>query len=232
MIYILDVDGTITPSRNVIDPEFKEFFLGFARNNRVWLATGSDKNKTIEQIGMDIWLACERCYQCLGNQLYQKGELIRENTFELTNKLEDFLNNLLKTSQYPHRYGNHIEIRPGTVNFSVVGRDCNQQQRDEYGLWDDEKGERRKFSRLIRKEFEGIDAVVGGQISIDIFNKGQDKGQIAKDLDDIYTFYGDRMQIGGNDLSLMIAAKVYQRRGRSIEVKNWQETFEHLKKIG
>ena len=29
--YIFDVDGTLTPSRGTIDPEFKKFFLKFAK---------------------------------------------------------------------------------------------------------------------------------------------------------------------------------------------------------
>ena len=48
MIYIFDIDGTLTPSRNPINPVFKTFFQHFVKNNRVWLVTGSDKDKTIE----------------------------------------------------------------------------------------------------------------------------------------------------------------------------------------
>ena len=47
MIYIFDVDGTLTKPRNVIDPKFKTFFEAFIQKNRVWLISGSDKDKTI-----------------------------------------------------------------------------------------------------------------------------------------------------------------------------------------
>ena len=40
--YIFDVDGTLTPSRGIIDPTFKEFFIRFCNNNDVTLVTGSD----------------------------------------------------------------------------------------------------------------------------------------------------------------------------------------------
>ena len=33
--FIFDVDGTLTPSRGTIDPEFKEFFMDFAKKNNV-----------------------------------------------------------------------------------------------------------------------------------------------------------------------------------------------------
>jgi phosphoserine phosphatase len=36
-----------------------------------------------------------------------------------------FLENL----NIEYRYGNHIEKRDGAVNFSIVGRNCNQEQR-------------------------------------------------------------------------------------------------------
>ena len=52
--FIFDVDGTLTPSRQTIDPEFKKFFLRFIKDNKVFLVTGSDYPKTVEQLGADI----------------------------------------------------------------------------------------------------------------------------------------------------------------------------------
>ena len=40
--YIFDVDGTLTPSRGLMDTEFKKWFLKFNSENPVYLATGSD----------------------------------------------------------------------------------------------------------------------------------------------------------------------------------------------
>ena len=50
MKYIFDVDGTLTPSRQKLDPNFLIFFNSFALANDVYLVTGSDRDKTIEQI--------------------------------------------------------------------------------------------------------------------------------------------------------------------------------------
>jgi phosphomannomutase len=111
MIYIFDVDGTLTQSRNVIDPKFKTFFQAFIKKNRVWLISGSDKDKTIEQVGFDIWGSVERAYQNSGNQLYINGELEYQYEFNLPVQCEGLLEMFLKRSEYPHRYGNHIEKR-------------------------------------------------------------------------------------------------------------------------
>ena len=62
--YVFDVDGTLTPSRGLIDPEFKAFFNAFCLFNDVYLVTGSDRDKTIEQVGEDTYNLCKRVYQC------------------------------------------------------------------------------------------------------------------------------------------------------------------------
>ena len=53
--YIFDVDGTLTPSRGKIDTGFLNFFNEFVEENNVYLATGSDAPKTIEQIGQPLF---------------------------------------------------------------------------------------------------------------------------------------------------------------------------------
>jgi phosphomannomutase len=77
MNYIFDIDGTLTPSRLRIDPEFEIFFLEWMKNKNVYLVTGSDKDKTIEQVGEKIWTNAKRAYQSCGNAVYENGELIR-----------------------------------------------------------------------------------------------------------------------------------------------------------
>ena len=55
MKFIFDVDGTLTPSRRQIEPDFLQFFLDFVDNHEVYLVTGSNREKTIEQIGVDLF---------------------------------------------------------------------------------------------------------------------------------------------------------------------------------
>ena len=42
-------------SRSKIDEQFKRFFMEWMDGKNVYLVTGSDKEKTIEQIGIQIW---------------------------------------------------------------------------------------------------------------------------------------------------------------------------------
>ena len=64
MKYIFDVDGTLTPSRGIIDAQFKTWFNSFCLSNDVYLVTGSDKAKTVEQIGEETYNLCKRVYRC------------------------------------------------------------------------------------------------------------------------------------------------------------------------
>ncbi len=229
MIYIFDVDGTLTPSRNPMDKDFKDFFKKFIKKKRVWLISGSDKDKTIEQVGEDIWTSVERAYQSSGNQLWVKGELKYQYEFKTEDYLKELLEMFLDKSEYPHRYGNHIEERPGALNFSVVGRDCTQEQREHYAKWDDKHQERKDFAWEIKERYPWLDAVVGGEISIDIYEKFKDKGQIVKDIRGKFEFFGDRLYPGGNDFAIQQEIVIQKRKGcKTHPVKTWRDTEELL----
>ena len=62
--YIFDVDGTLTPSRKKIDQEFLKFFMNFSSNHDVYLVTGSDRDKTLEQVTTELYHNCKRVYNC------------------------------------------------------------------------------------------------------------------------------------------------------------------------
>ena len=82
MNYIFDIDGTLTPSRLMIDSEFEQFFLEWMKGRDVIFITGSDKDKTIEQVGEKIWKGAKYAYQSCGNAVYEGGKLIKENKFD------------------------------------------------------------------------------------------------------------------------------------------------------
>ena len=209
-IYIFDVDGTLTPSRLRMTEEFAKFFDEWSSKNKYYLVTGSDLEKTKEQLPIAYIDRAKSIFTCCGNQQWIKNELVYDNKFKVTKKLNKLLGTIMSNSQYPYRYGNHIEDRDSMVNFSIVGRDCTQEQRDEYYKWDKENGERKIIAQAVREKFPDLDAVIGGQISIDIYPKGMDKSQILKHIENIENFYcpdeyifiGDRTMEGGNDYPL------------------------------
>ena len=243
-IFIFDVDGTLTPSRLPMTTEFQNFFKKWIKKNKFYLVTGSDLPKLQEQMCFyDI--EAEGIFTCCGNQFWKpdssivntSAELIYNNKFEMTTKLKNSLEVMLMSSQYKHRYGNHIEDRGSMVNFSVVGRNCTQEQREEYYEWDKEKGERRKMSIFLKNKFKDLDAVIGGQISIDIYPKGMDKSQVLNVIEqerlvppNEYIFIGDGIENGGNDYPL---AKLMNETDNcsSYQTKGWEHTKEILENL-
>lgn len=226
MIFIFDIDGTLTPSRNPINPDFKVIFENWMKGKQVWLITGSDRPKTVEQLGEDLLSKFERVYQCAGNVLYKGNELVYEREFKLPIEVEHFLNGVLESSTYPIKTGKHFEQRKGSVNFSTIGRNCTQEQRDAYYEWDKVNKERATIVKNFNDRFKDIDISVGGQISMDVLPIGRDKGQILDDINEPFTFFGDHLFPGGNDFPILREALLQDKFNNSkfYQVQDWIHT--------
>lgn len=227
MNFIFDVDGTLTPSRGVMDPKFKEWFLRFIQQHSVMLVTGSDLTKTLEQVGLDIVENVEYCFNCSGNVVMHKGKTIFKREFFLPSDVEAYLNTQLSNSPYPERHGIHFEDRKYMVNFSVVGRGANLEQRTHYYEWDKVNGERIRITKELNSRWTNIQAAVGGETGIDIFGRGHDKSQVIEYLHRNTIFFGDRMDPNGNDYALMRSV-IDNQLGRCYNVINWTETWKEL----
>lgn len=229
MNYIFDVDGTLTPSRGEMDPEFKSWFNKFQDENPTYLVTGSDKPKTIEQIGNETYNKFVRCYNCQANEVWEGDVKKRIVSIQLPAEMIDILQTVLNNSIFPLRTGTHIESRSGLVNFSVVGRGANQDERQAYSIFDKRVGERSALARYLNKTFPDFHASVAGETGIDITIKGHDKAQVLRDFkpEDEITFFGDKTKEGGNDYE--IAQAVKKHGGHVFQVADWKNTFSILK---
>ena len=247
MKYIFDIDGTLTPSRGIMNEEFKEFCMDFFDKKEVYLITGSDRSKTIEQIGEDLYNKAKIVYNCSGNDIYVAESNIHKTDWKLDNSISFWLRNALEKSSYHTKTGNHIEHRTGLVNFSIVGRNATQEQREAYYKYDCSNHERATIAQELNKKFgKKINATVAGETGIDIVKPGSDKSQVVPDFDgqDI-VFFGDKTEEGGNDYTI---AEAFKGRKQTVvissqlqedaevtqaivPVKNWEETWEVLKII-
>ena len=198
-IFMFDIDGTLTPHRQPMTENMVTFFSNFCKENKVFLVTGSDWEKVKEQVPIGVLALTQGIYTCSGNAFYSPdGELLREREYQLNPYLEEFLSRLLQSSPYHVKTGRHIENRPGMVNFSIVGRACTLEQREEYCQWDSTHRERRLLRDKIMASFTGLDVALGGQISLDIYPKGWNKSQAYNEVKDNnpdcnIIFYGDRL---------------------------------------
>ena len=231
MKYIFDVDGTLTPSRGTIDVNFSWWFAKFAEANEVYLVTGSDREKTLEQVGQTIYSLCKRVYQCAGNDVWEGDQNVYTNTVEVDPDMQKMFEQYLQESKFGARTGRHIEVRPGLINFSIVGRNATLGERKMYVAWDDVTSERREIADNLNAMFDDFDVTVAGETGIDIVPKGKDKSQILKDFDNYKElhFFGDKMEPGGNDYTL--GAKLAYSGGKITQVKDWKDTWQSLKSL-
>lgn len=244
-IYLFDVDGTLTPAKSKIDPSFADQFLKWMEDKEVYIVSGGSFVRIIDQLGRDIVNKTQGVFACMGNIFYQQRDqinpsgmdewvIIYENKFIPPKNLYRSLNSYVSKSDYHTKTGNHHEVRVGMLNFSIVGRNASSEQRKEYAEHDAEVGERARIVANLRKKYTQMDFVIGGAVSIDIFNTGNDKSQIierhfeeALDHNQIH-FIGDRIPFPGNDHSIAIALQQHPN-GHAYEVESWEDTAELLK---
>lgn len=210
-VFLFDVDGTLTPARQQMKSAFKKFFLKWSKDKIYYLITGSDLRKTEYQVPDNIISDARGVFTCMGNVLHVDGKKIYENTFEAPPHLLNYLNRCLEKTGYVLRTGNHIEARPGMINFSIVGRNASHMQREGYYTYDCRVKEREDIANFINENFKDeIEASIGGKISIDIYPAGNHKGQAFQWIHHKlgtrhvhYNFFGDQALPGGNDWDLV-----------------------------
>ena len=229
--FIFDVDGTLTPSRQQMNFEFMCFMIKFCCTYDVYLVTGSDRAKTVEQVGLDVYNRSIRVYNCSGADVYEKDVNVYKSNWKISEEVEKFLQDELDFSQFPVRCGNHIETRPGGINFSILGRGegVNLPDREEYVKWDRNTGERILIADRLKNQFPDLNVQIGGQTGLDISDS--DKSQILRDFnpEDELVFFGDMMKEGQNDYPL--AQAVDNLGGTNYSVNGWQDTYSKLKDI-
>ena len=244
-IYLFDVDGTLTPAKSKMVPTFRKTFQKWMKDKEVYIVSGGAFIRLVDQLGLEIVEMSAGVFPCMGNVFYQmrdqvnengysEWEIIYENKFIGAKNLIRSLNSYVTRSEFPIKTGKHLEKRPGMMNFSIVGIDATPEQRQKFKEWDGDFGERKRIVKKLSKKYPEIDFVIGGAVSIDIFDKGNDKAQVipryfaeALEHNQIH-FVGDRIPFPGNDYSLAEVLRE-QPNGAVYEVESWKDTIELLK---
>jgi phosphomannomutase len=234
--FLFDVDGTLTKPRQPMETDFSSFFEKWMEDKDVFLVSGSDLPKILEQIPSTIANKCKGIFSCMGNEFWEQDRnkefcAVYKNELILPKAIKKWLDEKIKDSEFERKSWAktppHFEYRGGMVNFSVVGRGASTALRQYYSEWDEGVKERhgiaKEFNEAFNKRYR-LQALVGGQISLDIQQIGKDKGQIIDHLEyGEYVFFGDKCEKGGNDYSL------YERATEKWAVHSPKETFRLLK---
>lgn len=209
--------------------DFFYWFVNWSKDKMYYLVSGGDYDKVYKQLGEEIIRNAQATLANAGNAVYIQGKLVMHHEIHLPPDLLLYLDDVVKYSPYPHRYGNHIELRRGMVNFSICGRDATKEQREDFYQWDQIYNQREGIVRFINTMYPEFDASIGGQISIDIVETGRDKSQIIHMIEMPAIFFGDTIMNHGNDYPL--AQAMLNAGGSVIPVANWRETWQNLKRL-
>lgn len=206
ILALFDVDGTLTPAREKITTEMKQFLATL--RTTVFTATvgGSDFAKQKEQLGdphaqFDYAFAENGLTAFKGhdsiNNTSMKDHLGEERLRLLINDLLSYL----AATNVPVKRGTFIEYRNGMLNVSPIGRACSREERNDFETWDEQSKCREAMVTHFRDKYPDLQFSIGGQISFDVFPKGWDKTyclQFLEGFDEIH-FFGDKTKSGGND---------------------------------
>tara|TARA_R100000008_G_scaffold86872_1_gene82248 strand:+ start:6486 stop:7259 length:774 start_codon:yes stop_codon:yes gene_type:complete len=226
--FLFDIDGTLTEPRQPMEATFADFFESWTEDKNVYLVSGSDLPKIKEQVPNKILKKCLGIFSCMGNEYWKNNKCVYQNDLELPDEIEDWLSAQVSNSPFQYRKPPHFEYRSGALNFSIVGRGASEHLRLYYSTWDETNKERENLANKFNKNFKkkyNVEALIGGQISLDIQPLGSDKGQVMKhilfeDIPDEIIFFGDKCYEGGNDYSIAQKADTFW------QVKNWRHTKE------
>jgi len=230
---IFDMDGTLTPATEPISPEMIDLLKKVSPGCKRYLVSGSDISKIEKQIPQEFLLNYfEKIFSCNGTrvwncnldmddetraiqpELIHKIDLLDHYSQADINHVISYLLKLASESHTKFKTGTFVEWRKSQINFSVVGRNCSLEQRENYVKWDIKSKERNRIADKLRKEFEGWGLVfnLGGQISIDITRKEWDKTYALKNIKEDpkdCVFFGDKIIPGGNDYTIAMECGKY-----------------------
>ncbi|MHA2501661.1 MAG: phosphomannomutase [Candidatus Kariarchaeaceae archaeon] len=218
-LVLFDVDGTLTPSRNLITEEMQSFLKELRGNVSVGIVGGSDFDKIQEQLVEPILDNFDYIFSENGLLAYKGKDLIGEQSIKVflgDEKLKEFINFVLHyiaDLDIPIKRGTFVEFRKGMLNISPIGRNCSQEEREEFEKFDRTAGIRDEMVDVLQEKFShfGLKYSIGGQISFDVFPIGWDKTyclQFVENEFDTIHFFGDKTYEGGNDFEIFKDTRV------------------------
>lgn len=212
-LFLFDVDGTLTPSREKATEEMVQFLTSLKNHGYIGFVGGSDLKKQQEQLGVDCTELFNFCFPENGLHFIKNGKEVSAQSYleyvgDTTHqKLVNRIMELMSLVSIPKKRGNFIELRNSMVNVSPIGRSCSKEERKEFAEYDKVHRIRESIVSELQKDFGDILTFsIGGEISIDCFPKGWDKTYCLshlekEDIKHIY-FFGDMTHLGGNDYEI------------------------------
>ncbi|XP_065533211.1 phosphomannomutase 1 isoform X1 [Lathamus discolor] len=144
VLCLFDVDGTLTPARQKIEPEVDAFLRELRQRVHIGVVGGSDYAKIAEQLGDgdEVIDKFDYVFAENGTVQYKNGQLVSKQAIqdhlgeELLQDLINFCLNYMALLKLPKKRGTFIEFRNGMLNISPIGRSCTPEERIEFSELD------------------------------------------------------------------------------------------------
>lgn len=208
-IFLFDVDGTLTPSRQKITLTVLNHLKHLRQHVLIGFVGGSNLEKQKEQVNDDILSLFDYSFPENGVSFYRGTDLISQTKI-IECLGEDMLQDVINDSmlflgkiKLPFKRGCFFELRDSMLNVSPCGRSSNINERKSFFEYDKEHNIRKKYVDFMKVKYPKVKFSIGGQISIDVFPQGWDKTFCLNHLENdkiqnIY-FFGDMVQPDQND---------------------------------
>lgn len=221
-LFLFDIDGTLTLPRKKISNTMQTFLANLKQQHDIGIVGGSDFPKAQEQIGVSILQDFHYVFSENGLVFYRDGHLIHQRSLtdflsrQDLHSLISFALHYIADLDIPVKTGTFVEYRNAMLNISPIGRNCSQEQRNAFELYDNQHKIRLTMIQEMKKQFQqlNLDYSIGGQISFDVFPKGLNKTYCLDYIhgyDEIH-FFGDKTFPGGNDYEIYNDPRVIGHR--------------------
>lgn len=213
---IFDLDGTLAPSKQGMQPEMAKTF---AQLTRV-LPTGVISGGSFEQFSRQLLTQIEplnyepqnlHLMPTCGTRyyLFQNGDWCTQYLLEMPPELVDKAKKMIEEVSRSLGYwcekpvGEIIENRGSQLTYSALGQQAHREEKD---AWDPEGVKRAKIASQVGARLPELTVLSGGSTSVDVTIRGIDKAYgIEKFLEQTalqpgeVLFVGDRLDPDGND---------------------------------
>ncbi|NXS14652.1 PMM1 Phosphomannomutase, partial [Neodrepanis coruscans] len=164
VLCLFDVDGTLTPPRQKIEPEVDAFLRELRERVLIGVVGGSDYAKIAEQLGEgdEVIDKFDYVFAENGTVQYKNGQLVSKQAIqdhlgeELLQDLINFCLNYMALLKLPKKRGTFIEFRNGMLNISPIGRSCTQEERIEFSELDKVVGLALSFAGFVQPQISGL----------------------------------------------------------------------------
>ncbi|MDO8561304.1 MAG: HAD-IIB family hydrolase [bacterium] len=205
-----DMDGTLTRSRSLIEPEMKQDLISLVESGRdVIVVSGADVPQMKKQITEELFSSGIYAMSQNGNSAFDKnGTVLWQNVLSAEDKSEinKHINTIrlnLKNLFEGADENDLIQNRGCQISLSFIGHHAELERKEKF---DPDSSRRKEVLKQFPLVSNRVEVRIGGTTCLDYFEKGRNKGwnvgQIIKRMDwkpEDCVYVGDALFEGGND---------------------------------